>query len=210
VFSAEDRAFAESVWGLEPGAIRAESGTGTIDLFGSMAAGAVKAVWAICTNPVASVANRRTVIEGLEAAELVIVQDVYTQTATAAYADILLPAALWVEGEGVTVGSDRTMTLGQQVLPPPGDARPDWRLICDVAQAMGFPGFDFTSSAEVFDKLRRFWNPQTGWDVRGVRRERRRTGPVQSPAPPGDAERRHPVRYVNDGVSQTLHRDPDG
>lgn len=211
VFSAADRAFTEQVWGIAPGTIRAEAGPGTIDMYRGLAEGAIKAAWIICTNPVASVANRRTVIEGLEAAELVIVQDVYTDTATNAYADILLPATLWVEADGVTVSSDRTLTLVQQVADPPGEAEPDWRTICRIAQAMGFAdGFDYSTSGEVFDEIRRFWNPQTGWDVRGVDYARLRRGPVQWPAPPGDAADRHPVRYLNDGVSQTLHTDADG
>lgn len=211
VFSPADRAFVEEVWGLEPGAIRDEAGTGTIDMYRSMAAGEIKAAWIICTNPVASVANRATVIAGLEAAELVIVQDVFTATATNAYADILLPATLWVESEGVMVNSDRTMTLNQQATDAPGDAKPDWLMICRVAQAMGFDeGFKFGSSDEVFDEIRRFWNPQTGWDIRGVDYDRLRRGPVQWPAPPSDAEDRHPIRYVNDGISQSLHREADG
>ncbi|MGA7148278.1 MAG: molybdopterin-dependent oxidoreductase, partial [Microbacterium sp.] len=211
VFSPADRAFVEEVWGLEPGAIRAAAGTGTIDMYRSMADGAIKAAWIICTNPVASMANRKTVIEGLEAAELVIVQDVFTETATNAYADILLPATLWVESEGVMVSSDRTMTLLQRAADAPGDAQPDWLMICRVAQAMGYhEGFGFTSSEEVFEEIRRFWNPQTGWDIRGVDYGRLRSGPVQWPAPAGDAEDRHPIRYVNDGVSQSLHREADG
>ena len=210
VFSATDRAFVEDVWGLEPGAIRAESGSGTIDMFRRAAEGEIKALWIVCSNPVASVANRRTVIEALESAELVIAQDVYTETATTAYADILLPATLWVEADGVTVNSDRTLTLVRDVVPAPGDAQPDWLLICRIAQAMGFDGFDFASSAEVFDEIRRFWNPQTGWDLRGVTYERLRETPVQWPAPPGDPATRHPIRYVNDGVSQSLHVEDDG
>jgi NADPH-dependent sulfite reductase flavoprotein alpha-component len=211
VFSAEDRAFAEGIWGLDAGAIRAEAGTGTIDMYRSMAAGEIKAAWIICTNPVASVANRKNVIAGLEAAELVIVQDVFTDTATNAYADILLPATLWVESEGVMVNSDRTMTLVPQAIEPPGDAQPDWLTICRIAQAMGFDeGFTFGSSEEVFDEIRRFWNPQTGWDIRGVSYERLRQGPVQWPAPVDDDVDRHPTRYLNDGISQSLHREKDG
>ncbi|WP_345802807.1 bifunctional nitrate reductase/sulfite reductase flavoprotein subunit alpha [Microbacterium sp. AZCO] len=211
VFSAADRAFVEDVWGIERGAIRAEAGAGTIDLYRRMAAGEIKAAWIICTNPVASVANRKNVIAGLEAAELVIVQDVFTETATNAYADVLLPATLWVESEGVMVNSDRTMTLVQRAAEAPGDAQPDWLTICGIARAMGFTeGFGFASSEEVFDEIRRFWNPQTGWDVRGVSYDRLRTGPVQWPAPPDDARERHPIRYLNDGVSQSLHREVDG
>ncbi|WP_394552594.1 molybdopterin-dependent oxidoreductase [Agromyces sp. MMS24-JH15] len=211
VFNPADRAFVEEQWGLEPGAIRAEAGTGTIDLYRRMADGEIKAAWIICTNPVASVANRKTVIEGLERAELIIAQDVYTETATNAYADILLPAALWVESDGVMVNSDRTVTLVQQAVEPPGDAQPDWLTICQVARALGFDtGFDFASSEEVFEEIRRFWNPQTGWDLRGVDYERLRRTPVQWPAPPGDDEDRHPIRYLNDGVSQRAHVEADG
>ncbi|WP_109210615.1 MULTISPECIES: bifunctional nitrate reductase/sulfite reductase flavoprotein subunit alpha [Microbacterium] len=210
VFSAPDRAFVEDVWDLAPGTIRAESGSGTIDMFRRAADGEIKAVWIICSNPVASVANRKTVIEALETAELVIAQDVYTETATTAYADILLPATLWVEADGVTVNSDRTLTLVRDVVPAPGEAQPDWLTICQVARAMGFEGFDFASSAEVFDEIRRFWNPQTGWDLRGVSYERLRETPVQWPAPPDDSATRHPIRYLNDGVSQSLHVEEDG
>lgn len=211
VLRAEDRAFVEEVWGLPSGTIRAETGTGTIDMYRSMAEGRIKAAWIVCTNPVASVANRGTVIAGLEAAELVIAQDVFTETATNAYADILLPATLWVESEGVMTSSDRTMTLVQRAADAPGDALPDWLLLCRVAQAMGFrEGFSFSSSEEVFDEIRRFWNPVTGWDVRGVTYDRLRRGPVQWPAPPGDEVDRHPIRYLNDGVSQAPHAAEDG
>ncbi|GAA5198923.1 bifunctional nitrate reductase/sulfite reductase flavoprotein subunit alpha [Microbacterium jejuense] len=210
VFDADDRAFVEERWGIEPGSIRAESGAGTIDLFRRTADGEIKAVWIICSNPVASVANRRTVIEALETAELVVVQDVYGETATSAYADVVLPATLWVESDGVSVSSDRTMTLVQEVLPAPGEAQPDWLTICQIARAMGFEGFDFASSEEVFDEIRGFWNPRTGWDLRGATYERLRQAPVQWPAPPDDTGTRHPIRYLNDGVSQTLHVEADG
>jgi NADPH-dependent sulfite reductase flavoprotein alpha-component len=211
VFSPADRAFAESAWGLEEGSIRAESGTGTIDMYRSMADGDIKAAWIICTNPVATVANRSTVVEALERAELVIVQDVFESTATAAYADVLLPATLWVESEGVTVNSDRTLTLVGHAADPPGEAAPDWLIICEVARAMGFAeGFEFTSAEQIFDEIRTFWNPQTGWDLRGVDYDRLRRGPVQWPAPPGDEADRHPIRYLNDGVSQLPHTEADG
>ncbi|WP_308163559.1 bifunctional nitrate reductase/sulfite reductase flavoprotein subunit alpha [Microbacterium flavum] len=211
VFSAEDRAFTEDVWGIDRGTIRPEAGTGTIDMFRQMAEGAIKAAWIICTNPAASVANRATVIDALTSAELVIVQDVYTDSATNAYADILLPATLWVEGDGVTVNSDRTLTLVRKIVDPPGDAQPDWMTICKIAQALGVAdGFTFSSTEEVFDEIRRFHNPQSGWDLRGIDYDRLRSGPVQWPSPPGDAAERHPIRYLNDGISQTLHVRSDG
>ena len=67
VLSADDRAFVEDQWGLPAGTIRSDVGPGTIDMFEQLADGRIKACWIICTNPVATVANRKTVITGLEA-----------------------------------------------------------------------------------------------------------------------------------------------
>ncbi|UAK33417.1 bifunctional nitrate reductase/sulfite reductase flavoprotein subunit alpha [Nocardia asteroides] len=209
LLSAEDRAFVETAWQLEPGALRAEAGPGTVEMFRGLAEGEIKAAWIICTNPVATVPNRKTVIAGLEAAELVIAQDAYTETATNAYADLLLPATLWAEADAVMVNSERNLTLLQQSVPPVGDARPDWRIIADIATAMGFPGFDFASSAEVFDEIKRFANPATGYDLRGVSYEALRDGPMQWPCARPE-QRRNPIRYRNDGVSQTLFVDENG
>ncbi|MHA3022017.1 molybdopterin-dependent oxidoreductase [Mycobacterium sp. BMJ-28] len=211
VLSAEDRAFCEDQWELEPGTIRTDVGPGTVAMFEQAAAGDIKACWIICTNPVATVPNRKTVITGLETAELVITQDPYHDTATNRYADIVLPAALWAESDAVMINSDRNLTLLQQSVPPLGDARPDWELICAVAEALGFgDAFDYKSSSAIFDEIRRFANPRTGYDLRGASYERLRETPLQWPCPPEDAEDRHPIRYVNDGVSQTLFVDDTG
>ncbi|MFD0483419.1 molybdopterin-dependent oxidoreductase [Kineococcus sp. GCM10028916] len=211
VLDPADRDFTESVWGLEPGTLRTDFSTGTVDMFRRMADGEVKACWIVCTNPVASVANRSTVVEALQRCEFVVVQDAFADTETTPYADVLLPAALWAESDQVSVNSERNMTLLQQAADPVGDARPDWELIAEVARALGFgEHFAYGCASDVFDEIRRFSNPRTGYDLRGVDHERLRRGPVQWPAPPDDGEDRHPVRYLNDGVSQDLLVHPDG
>ena len=211
VVAAADREFVEQQWALEPGTIRREVGPGTIDMFGQLAEGRIKACWIICTNPVATVANRKTVIAGLEAAELVITQDTYTATATNRYADIVLPATLWAESDAVMVNSERNLTLLAQSLPPHGDARPDWQLICQVAAHLGYgEHFDYESSEQIFDEIRRFSNPKTGYDLRGASYARLRETPLQWPCPPDDHSDRHPIRYLNDGVSQDHFVDDKG
>mgnify|MGYP000193232711 CR=1 FL=1 len=210
VTSAEDRAFVEEQWELDPGTIRTDVGPGTIEMFRRLGTGDIKAVWIICTNPVATVANRQTVIEGLQAAELVITQDAYADTATNAYADIVLPATLWAEAEGVMVNSERNLTLLQQSIPAAGDARPDWELICNVARHMGFGDeFDYKSSEHVFAEIRQFTNRRTGYDLTGVTYERLRETPLQWPCPP-EGDDRNPIRYRNDGISQDVFVDADG
>ncbi|MFE8947866.1 molybdopterin-dependent oxidoreductase [Streptomyces sp. NPDC007856] len=201
-----DRAFVEELWELEPGALRADGvGKGTVEMFRKMADGDIKACWIICTNPVASVANRKTVIEGLEAAEFVVTQDVFAETETNAYADVVLPGALWTEAEGVLVNSERNLTLAQPAADPPGAATADWRIIAAVARAMGYEkGFAYDSAEEVFEEIKRAWNPATGWDLRGASYERLRETPVQWPTASADGPDRNPIRYVGADGSPTF------
>ncbi|MET9812924.1 bifunctional nitrate reductase/sulfite reductase flavoprotein subunit alpha [Streptomyces sp. NPDC006355] len=200
VLVAEERAFAEGVWELPPGTLRADGvGQGTVEMFRKMADGEIKACWIICTNPVASVANRRTVIEGLEAAEFVVTQDVFADTETNAYADVVLPGAMWTEAEGVFVNSERNLTLTSPAADPPGEAMADWRIIAEIACAMGYEkGFSYDSAEQVFEEIRRFRNPKTGWDLSGVSYERLRETPVQWPSARADGPARNPIRYVGE------------
>jgi NADPH-dependent sulfite reductase flavoprotein alpha-component len=210
VLVAADRTFVEDLWGIEPGRLRTDVGQGTVELFSKLAAGEIKACWVICTNPVASMANRKTVIAGLEAAELVVTQDVFGETETNAYADVVLPAAMWAESDGVMVNSERSLTLLRPAADAPGEALPDWQLIARVACAMGFAeGFSYSSAEEVFEEIRRAWNPETGYDLRGASYERLADSPVQWPVAPGGPAR-NPIRYLNEGVSQRLAVRPDG
>ncbi|MCV7412241.1 reductase [Mycobacterium florentinum] len=211
VTAAADRAFVEDQWGIPRGSLRTEVGTGTIDMFSRMASGEIKACWIICTNPVASVANRKTVLAGLERAELVIAQDAFFETETNGYADVLLPAALWTESEGVMINSERNMTLFQPAVAAPGQAMPDWQIIARIACEMGFSdSFSYDSAEDVFEEIKGFWNPKTGYDLRGASYERLRQTPLQWPCPPDGADDRNPIRYLNDGVSQTQLVREDG
>jgi len=197
VTKAEDRAFVEKVWGTKPGSIRAEPGHDAINLFKKMETGEVKAVWIICTNPVASMPNRQRVIDGLQKAELVIVQDAYHPTETTKYADILLPGALWAEADGTMVNSERNVTLMRKAIDPPGEALPDWEIIARIARKMGYANaFQYTSASEVFDEIRQTYNPQTGYDLRGMSYAKLRQHPMQWPCGP-DGSDSNPIRYID-------------
>ncbi|MFQ6576570.1 molybdopterin-dependent oxidoreductase [Pseudomonas sp. UM16] len=205
---ASDRAFVEQLWQVPAGSLRSEASDGTVALFEQLGAGQIKACWIICSNPVASVANRQQVIDGLQAAELVITQDAFLDTETNRYADILLPAALWAEGEGVMINSERNLTLMSKAVEPPGESLPDWQIIARVACAMGYAeAFSYDSAEAVFEEIRRAWNPDTGYDVRGVSYPRLRQTSQQWPCAPGRADNRSPLRYRNDGISQRLYHD---
>ena len=207
----DDRAFVEHIWGVPAGTLHTRLGGGSVTLFEDLAAGKVKACWIICTNPVASMANRSKVIEGLKAAELVIAQDAFLDSETNRYADILLPGALWAEAEGVMINSERNLTLMPQAVEPPGEAMADWRIIAEVACAMGFAdAFSYTSAEQVFEEIKRFHNPKTGYDLRGASYPRLRQTPLQWPCASEAGDGRAPLRYINDGISQHLHIREDG
>ena len=198
---AGDRAFVERQWQLPAGTLRSEGGEGTVALFEQMQRGEVKACWIICSNPVASVANRQQVIDGLRQAQLVISQDAFLDTETQRYADILLPAALWAEGDGVMINSERNLTLAPRAVEPPGESLEDWRLIARVASAMGYAqAFDYPDAEAVYDEIRRFHNPASGYDLRGIGYADLRQGPRQWPSAPGREDDRSPLRYVSEGT----------
>ncbi|MGE4482752.1 molybdopterin-dependent oxidoreductase [Acidocella sp.] len=197
--NAQDRAFTETVWNLPPGTLRAAPAIGAVDMFAEMAQGRIKACWIICTNPVASMPARAGVVAGLRGAELVIAQDAYQETETAPYADILLPGALWAESDGVMVNSERNMTLARQAVPPPGEALADWQWVAEVATAMGYPGFVYANAAEIFDEIKRFSNPYTGYDISGASHARLGETSLQWPVGP-QAGPRNPIRYMESGA----------
>jgi sulfite reductase (NADPH) flavoprotein alpha-component len=207
----QDRQFIEQLWQVPQGTLHTRLGGGTVAMFEQMMAGKIKACWVICTNPVASMANRKNVIAAFEQAELVIAQDAFLDTETNRYADILLPGALWAEAEGVMINSERNMTLMQQAVPAPGEAMADWQIIARVACEMGFSeGFSYSSGAEVFEEITRSSNLKTGYDIRGVSHDKLRDSSLQWPCPPDSQADRHPVRYLNDGISQNLKVHADG
>ena len=211
VTSSDDREFVEDQWGIPRGSLRTDVSDGTIDMFSRMGGGQIKACWIICTNPVATMANRKTVLAGLDKAELVITQDAFFETETNEYADVVLPAALWTESDGVMVNSERNLTLFQQAVEPVGQALPDWQIIARIACAMGYSdSFSYACAEDVFDEITRFWNPKTGYDLRGVSYDRLRQTPMQWPCPPGSTADRNPIRYLNDGISQTKFVRADG
>ena len=195
-----DRAFIEDLWQIPHDSLPRQAGSGTVAMFEQMAAGQIKACWIICTNPVASVPNRQTVIKGLQTAELVITQDAFLDTETNRYADILLPGALWAEAEGVMINSERNLTLMQKAVDAPGETLPDWQIIARVACEMGFAeAFTYASAADVFEEIKRAWNPKTGYDIRGASYPRLRKQPLQWPCASVDAAHRNPIRYRTQG-----------
>lgn len=143
-------------------AIATRQGPKAVEMFERIHEGRIKAVWIMATNPVVSLPDADRVRAALARCELVVVSDVMANTDTAALAHVLLPALAWGEKDGTVTNSDRTISRQRPFLAPPGEARGDWRIICDVARAMGFSGFDFVSPHEIFGEHARLTTQNNG------------------------------------------------
>jgi len=128
------RAEVAALWGLPE--VPATPGLSAVEMFQAAADGQVKALWIACTNPAQSLPDQRMVERALQRAELVIVQEAYQGTATAAYADLLLPASTWGEKDGTVTNSERRISRVRRAVPAAGSARDDWRIVVDVAQRL--------------------------------------------------------------------------
>ncbi len=126
-------------------------GLKAVDLFHACADGRIKALWILSTNPVDSMPEADRVRAAIEACPFVVLSDVQADTDTARVADVLLPAAAWGEKSGSVTNADRTISRQRAFRQPPGEARPDWRMLADVAIRLGWEAaFAFENPAAVF------------------------------------------------------------
>ncbi len=126
------------------------NGLKAVDMFKAVHEGKIKAIWIMHTNPVVSMPDADFVRAALEVCPLVVISDNMTNTDTVNLAHIKLPAAAWGEKDGTITNSDRTISRQRAFLEMPGNTKPDWWWIAQVAKRMGFVGFDYTSAADVF------------------------------------------------------------
>lgn len=126
-------------------------GLKAIDLFDAIDSGQVKAVWIMATNPVVSLPDADKIKHALNKCPLVVVSDCIADTDTTRCADVLLPAQGWSEKSGTVTNSERRISRQRRLLPSPGEAKPDWWIISEVAKRMGFDqAFNYLHEGEVF------------------------------------------------------------
>jgi assimilatory nitrate reductase catalytic subunit len=131
--------------------IAQQGGLAAVDLFEAVYAGTVKAIWIMGTNPVVSLPNADRVKYALQRCDFVVVSDCIANTDTTALAHVLLPAQGWSEKDGTVTNSERRISRQRALLPPAGQAKPDWWIISQVAQRMGYAeAFAFQQPVDIF------------------------------------------------------------
>ncbi|MVS97568.1 nitrate reductase [Devosia marina] len=136
-------------WGSD--SVAQGPGLKAVDLFAAMARGEIKAVWIMATNPVDSMPEADVVRDALKACPFVVVSDMNRHTDTMELAHVRLPAAGWGEKDGTVTNSERRISRQRPFLPLPGEARPDWWIIKEVAKRLGHgAAFSYFSPGQIF------------------------------------------------------------
>jgi assimilatory nitrate reductase catalytic subunit len=153
-FDEASRGRVQRFWGSP--AIAPAPGLKAVDMFEAVHDGRIKALWVMATNPAVSLPDASRVREALARCPFVVVSDCMAHTDTTAFAHVKLPALAWGEKDGTVTNSERRISRQRPLFPPPGEARADWRIVADVAAAMGFGGaFAWESPGRVFREYAR-------------------------------------------------------
>lgn len=128
-----------------------KEGLKAVDMFKAMDEGRIKAIWIMATNPAVSMPDSELVRRALQGCDLVVVSDCVAETDTTKYAHVKFPAQTWGERDGTVTNSERRISRQRAFLPSPGEVRPDWWIISEVAKRMGFTAqFRYRDASEIF------------------------------------------------------------
>ncbi len=205
--NADHRAEVAALWGVPD--VPSKPGKTAVEMFDAVASGEIKMLWIACTNPAQSMPDQAKIRKALDKAELVIVQEAYVDTETAALADVILPAATWGEKEGTVTNSERRITRFKPAIAAPGEARADWRIVVDFAQRLekflrpdSATLFPYETTESVFNEHRETTRGRD-LDITGLSYDLLETqGPQQWPFP-SDAQRGPLARLYADGKFPT-------
>ncbi|MDP2240197.1 MAG: formate dehydrogenase subunit alpha [Burkholderiales bacterium] len=149
VADAAARAKFEKGWGVK---LTDKPGLMVTQMFPAALDGKIKALYIMGENPVLSDADITHVVKALEKLEFLVVQDIFL-TETAKLAHVVLPASSYAERDGNYTNTERRVQMTKPAVPPPGHARRDWEIICDVSTALGYP-MSYASTAAVDEEMR--------------------------------------------------------
>ena len=151
----------ERAWGrpLDP-----KKGLTVVEIMKAALEHRVRGMYILGENPFMSDPNMNKVRKALTALDFLVVQDIFL-TETAEFADVVLPASTALEKTGTYTNTDRRVQVGRPALLLPGEARADWRIICEISNRMGYP-MAYGSPEEVFLELASLGHSLTGLDYR--------------------------------------------
>ena len=189
----------EKAWGFNAdsgqrsavGGLPTEAGLTTMEMVDAAEKGAIRAYFVMGENPMMSEPDLRHARHVMENLDFVLVQDIFPNE-TSEYADIILPAASFAEKDGTFTNSDRRVQLIRPAVPAPGLARPDWAILCDLAQRLETEldqkvsaGFGFSHPAQIWDEMALLTPEFQGITHARIHRENGVHWPCPTPEHPG-------------------------
>ncbi|WP_456238742.1 molybdopterin oxidoreductase family protein [Paenibacillus athensensis] len=149
-----DRAYVAGVWGVDPGELPGK-GVSAYELLQKVDEGEIQALIVLGSNPLVSSPNSRMVERALQKLKLLVVIDMF-ETETARYAHWLLPGSSFLEGEGTLTNLEGRVFHRPQALALPGESKLDYRILCELAAALGRGAFfQYNGIEDVFNELTR-------------------------------------------------------
>ena len=172
----------EKLWGvtLDP-----KPGLTVVEITEAMHAGTVRAMYIMGENPAMSDPDVAHARAGFAKLDHLVVQDIFL-TETAMFADVVLPATAWPEKSGTVTNTNRQIQMGRQAIDAPGDARPDWWIVREMAKGLGLD-WDYDGPAEIFDEMARAMGSLANISWERLEREDAVTYPCPAPDQPGSA-----------------------
>jgi formate dehydrogenase alpha subunit len=142
------RAKFEKAWGVK---LPENKGGRITDFIEQAGDGTLKALYCMGEDPVLSDPNQAKVISSLKRLEFIVCQEIF-MSETAKLANVILPGACFAEKDGTFTNTERRVQRVRKAVDPPGDAKPDWQVLCMVSTAMGFPML-YEHPGQVWDEL---------------------------------------------------------
>ncbi len=158
----------EHIWHIEPGGLNRNLGLTTTEILAHAHPGGVRSLFIMGENPMMTEPNLNETRRHMQQLEFLAVQDLFINE-SGAFADVFLPAAAWAEKDGTFTNTDRRVQRVRQALTPPGQARPDWEIICDLAKRIEArlgrtvsTGWDYAHPYEILAELGRGYKDYSG------------------------------------------------
>jgi len=139
----------ESAWGMT---LPTNVGLTSVEMMKAAAKGEIKGMFIMGENPMLSDPDINHVRKALGNLEFLVVQDIFL-TETAQLADVVLPGTSFAEKDGTFTSTDRRVQMVRMAIEPIGDSRPDWQIICQLAEKMGSPNFKYSSPEGIFEEI---------------------------------------------------------
>ena len=175
------RAHFEQAWGVP---LSPDEGMNLNVMMKQMQKGRVRGLFVMGEDIVLSEPNTTAVEEGMNKLEFLVVQDIFLNE-TARYADVILPAACFAEKDGVFTNSDRRVQRVRKAVEPPGEARADWEILCDLARACGYAMPHYKTAGEIYSEMAQLCDKFAGISHERIDAEGGLQWPCPTPEHPG-------------------------